>query len=168
MPRSKNRGKKYSPKPISANAMEWAMAGSHLLPAAKRTELFEPVAQAFDALREGAASMEQWYAIDNGLRLSEALIALNIGNNLAEAIRDGREALDGVGDRLRAAGSSTCRAAELALIREATELYRIQLGLCTQAEMSNAVRAVKNKINGAGLATQQNEEACHVQALAKD
>lgn len=161
MPKSKSRGKRYSPRPVSANAMEWALAGAHLFPAAKRAELFEPVADAFEALREGAASMEQWYTLDNGLRLSEALIELNIGNNLAEAIRAGRDALDAVGARLRATGSSTCRAAELALIREATELYQIQLGLCTQAEMSKAVRLVQNKINGAGVAPQQNEEVCH-------
>ncbi|CAN7645244.1 hypothetical protein [Paraburkholderia terricola] len=110
MPRSKSRGKKYSPKPVSANAMEWAMAGSHLLPTVKRDELFEPVAVAFDALRAGTASMEQWYTIDNGLRLSEALIGLNIGNNLAEAVRAGRHALNEVGGRMRASGSSTCRA----------------------------------------------------------
>lgn len=162
MPKSKGRGKRYSPKPVSANAIEWAMAGSHLLPPARRGELFEPVSQAFDALRAGAASLEQWYTIDNGLRLSEALIDLNIGNNLAGAIRAGREALDGVGERLRATGSSTCRATELALIREATELYKIQLGLCTQGEISKAVRAVQKKINGAGLIALQNEEACHV------
>jgi hypothetical protein len=162
MPRSKGRGKKYSPKPVSANAMEWAMAGSHLLPVSKRGEIFEPVAGAVKAFRLGAASIEEWYTIDNALRLSEALIELNIGNNLAGAIRAGRGALDGVGGRLRATGSSTCHAAELALIREATELYRIQLGLCTQAEMSKAVRAVENKINGAALATQQYEETCNV------
>lgn len=138
------------------------MAGSHLLPAVRRGELFDPVAQAFDTLREGAASMEQWYAIDNGLRLSEALIELNIGNNLAEAIRVGRDALDEVGGRLRATGSSTCRAAELATIREATELYQIQLGLCTQGEISKAVRAAQRKINGAGLVAQQHEETYDV------
>ncbi|MFM0226168.1 hypothetical protein [Paraburkholderia dipogonis] len=138
------------------------MAGAHLLPAARRTELFEPVSQAFDALRQGIASMEQWYTIDNCLRLSEALIGLNIGNNLADSVRAGRMALDEVGGRLRAGGSSTCRAPELALIREATELYRIQLGLCTQGEMSKAVRTVENKINGAGLAPRQNEETCNV------
>lgn len=138
------------------------MAGSHLLPTARRGELFDPVAEAFDALHDGAASMEQWYTIDNGLRLSAALIELNIGNNLAEAIRAGREALKGVGDRLRVTGSSTCRAVELALIREATELYKIQLGLCTQGEISKAVRAVQRKINGAGLVAQQHEETYDV------
>ncbi|MFM0058505.1 hypothetical protein PQR64_23065 [Paraburkholderia phytofirmans] len=146
MPKSKSRGKKYVPKTVSANAIEWAMAGAHLLPAARRAELLEPVEQAFEALREGKASMEQWYAIDNALRLSEALIGLNIGNNLAAAIRAGRTALDEVGDRLRATGSSTCRSPELALIREATELYQIQLGLCTQGEMSKAVRYVRNVV----------------------
>jgi hypothetical protein len=159
MPKSKSRGKRYSPKLVSANALEWAMAGAHLLPVVKRDELFEPVAQAFAALRESIASMEQWYTIDNGLRLAEALICLNIGNNLAPQIVDGRRALDAVGLRLRTSGSSTCRAGELALIREATELYKIQLGLCTQAEMSKAVRSVRHKINGAGLA-RENEETC--------
>ena len=161
MPRSKSRGKKYYPKPVSANAMEWAMAGAHLLPVAKRAEIFEPVAEACEALRDGIASMAQWYTIDNGLRLSEALIGLNIGNNLAPAIRAGREALNDVGERLRFTGSSTCRRTEFALIRESTDLYRIQLGLCTQAEMSKAVRVVQNKITGAGVVTHQREEACH-------
>lgn len=147
MPRSKSRGKKYSPRTISANAMEWAMAGAHLLPPARRAELLEPVQGAFDALRKGAASTEQWYTMDNALRLSEALIGLNIGNNLAPKIADGRRALDAVGLRLRLTGSSTCRALELDLIREALDLYQIQLGLCTQAEMSKAVRRVANMIN---------------------
>jgi hypothetical protein len=126
--------------------MEWAMAGSHLLPPERRRELFEPVAQAFDSLREGAASMEQWYTMDNALRLSEALIGLNIGNNLAPQIADGHRALDAVGLRLRLTGSSTCRSLELGGIREALDLYQIQLGLCTQAEMSKAVRRVTNMI----------------------
>ncbi|MBK5061808.1 hypothetical protein [Paraburkholderia domus] len=142
--------------------MEWAMAGAHLLPAERRAELFGPVAQAFEALREGAATMEQWYTIDNGLRLSEALIGLNIGNNLAPQIGDGRTALEAVGARLRVTGLSTCRAAELPLVREATELYEIQLGLCTQGEISKAVRAVQRKINGAGFVAQQHEETCDV------
>lgn len=146
MSKSKRRGKKYSPKPVSVNAMEWAMAGAHLLPASKRGELFEPVATAFEALREGAASAEQWYTIDNALRLAQALIGLNIGNNLTPQIADGRRALDAVGLRLRLAGSPTCRSLELGRIREALDLYQIQLGLCTQAEMSKAVRRVTNMI----------------------
>lgn len=162
MPRSKSRGKKYVPKTVSANAMEWAMAGAHLLPAERRAELFEPVAQAFEALHEGAATMERWYTIDNGLRLSEALIELNIGNNLAPQVAAGRRALETVGVRMRVTGSSTCSAAELPLIREATELYKIQLGLCTQGEISKAVWAVQRKINGAGLVAQQHEETCGV------
>lgn len=124
------------------------MAGAHLLPAAKRAELFEPVVVAFEALHMGAASMEQWYTIDSGLRLSEALIGLNIGNNLAPQIADGHRALDVIGLRLRTFGSSTCHALERDLIREAIELYQIQLGLCTQAEISKAVRRVKSLING--------------------
>ena len=147
MPKSKSRGKRYSPKTISANAMEWAMAGAHLLPPARRAELLESLVGAFEALRKGAASMEQWYTLDNGLRLSEALIGLNIGNNLAPQIADGRGALGAVGARLRQTGSSTCRALELDLIREALDLYQILLGLCTQAEISKAVRHVGNTIN---------------------
>ena len=157
MPISKNRGKRYSPKPVSANSLEWAMAGAHLLPVVKRDELFGPVFEAIEALRAGTASSEQWYAIDNGLRLSEALIGLNIGNNLAPQIADGRRALDAVGLRLRTSCSSTCRSSELVVIREAVELYKIQLGLCTQAEMSKGVRSVRHKITGLGVARDEQE-----------
>jgi len=125
MPKSKSRGKKYTPKGIRPNVLEWTMAGAHLQSDQKRIDLFTPVAEAMDSLREGRASMEQWYVLDNGLRLSEALIALDIGNNLAPQIAAGRRALYAVGDRIRQAGSSTCRAPELNLIREATDLYEI-------------------------------------------
>ena len=161
MPKSKSRGKRYTPKMVSANSMEWAMAGAHLLPVARRDELFAPVSEGFEALRKGTASTDQWYTVDNGLRLSEALIELNIGNNLAPQITDGRRALDAVGLRLRTSRSSTCRSSELALIREAVDLYKIQLGLCTQAEMSKAVRRVRQKITGLGLGARIDEEACH-------
>ncbi|MDQ7982243.1 hypothetical protein QYH69_34020 [Paraburkholderia sp. SARCC-3016] len=97
MPKSKGRGKRHTPKGISTNALQWAMAGSHLMPASKQAELFGSVESAFNALRVGNASLEQWYTIDNGLRLSEALIALNIGNNLAAQISAGRRALESVG-----------------------------------------------------------------------
>lgn len=103
--------------------------------------------------------MEEWYVIDNGLRISEALIELNIGNNLVDAIRAGREALDAVGDRIRGTRLSTCRAAELELIREAADLYRIQLTLCTQGELSKAVRRVQNTIMGAVIVPR--EETCN-------
>lgn len=136
------------------------MAGAHLLPVARRDELFAPVSEAFDALRKGTASTDQWYTVDNGLRLSEALIELNIGNNLAPQITDGRRALDSVGLRLRKSSSSTCRSSELVLIREAVDLYKIQLGLCTQAEMSKAVRSVRRKITGRGV-VRDEQESCH-------
>jgi hypothetical protein len=161
MPKSKGRGKKYMPKPASLNSIDWAMAGAHLLPESRRAELFGPVAEAFACLREGSATLEQWYTIENGLHLSEALIGLNIGNNLAPQIAEGRRALDAVGARMRATGSSTCGAPELAAIREAIDLYRIQIGLCTQGEMSKAVRQVQRQINSAGLAVEACEEKCN-------
>jgi hypothetical protein len=160
MPKSKSRGKRYTPKGIRPNVLEWTMAGAHLQSDQKRLDLFTPVAGAVDALREGRASMEQWYVIDNGLRLSEALIELDIGNNLAPQIAAGRRALDAVGERIRKTGSSTCHALELRLIQEATDLYEVQLGLCTQGEMSRAVQRVRNIITSAP--STPREEPHHV------
>ncbi len=131
--------------------MDWAIAGVHKMPAEDQKAAMVPVWAALDQLRQGKATRTHWNDICESLNVAEALAELHIGDNLLPYFNAGHEALHQVALRMLAGGSSTCRASELAAIREAVELYALQLTLCTQAELSRAVRRVKALMDGGAL-----------------
>lgn len=147
----KPRTKKYSPRPIRFNAMDWAIAGVHKMVESDRKAVLAPVLEGVDRLRQGKATRAHWNDVCESLNVAEALAELHIGDNLLPDFNAGHEALHQVALRMLAGGSSTCRASELAAIREAVELYALQLTLCTQAELSRAVRRVKALMDGGAL-----------------
>lgn len=133
------RNKSYRPKPVNPAAMNWAIAGAYTLPMDKQQELIGYVDLALDALRRGAATREDWNSLANGANISEALAYFEIGTNFMSAIGEAQDALHAVALRMLSSGKSTCYATELAAITEGRDLYQIQLGLCSQAEMMRAV-----------------------------
>lgn len=139
----KPRSKKYVPKDVSANAMNWAIAGRCLMPEFKQIALMEPVLESMMLLRKGAAGRDDWNSIANAMNIAEALAHHQIGPNLLPQILAAQSALHAVAMRMLNTGKSTCYAQELADITEGIDLYRIQLTLCTQAEMSKSVRRVE-------------------------
>ena len=136
------RTKAYRAKPVNPNAMNWALAGAYTLPQDKQDELIGYVDVALDALRRGVATREDWNSLANGANISEALAYFQIGSNFMPAIAAAQDALHSVALRMLADGRSTCYAAELAAINEGRLLYKIQMGLCSQAEMMRAVSRV--------------------------
>lgn len=140
----KPRNKAYKPKPILADPLSWAIAGAHTLPAPKQAELLAPVSAALLKLQHATADRDDWNTLANALNLAEALCGLQIGPNLLPEITKGMEALHAVAMRMLASARSTCRGAEIAAIVEALDMYRAQLQLCSQAEMSRAVARVKD------------------------
>lgn len=139
----KPRKKAYKPKDVSANAMNWAIAGRCLMPEGQQKQLMESVQEAMMLLRKGAAKRDDWNELANSMNLAEALAHHQIGTNLLPQILAAQSALHDIALRMLKTGSSTCYATELALITEGIDLYRIQLTLCTQAEMSKSVRRVE-------------------------
>ncbi len=144
MSRTKKPRKAYRPREVNPSALNWALAGAHLMPQKIRAELLVLVDLAFDKLRRAEADRDDWNVIANALNIAEALAGLGIGPNLIPAITAGHDAIHQVALRMVAGARSTCRGAELAVITEGLAMYRIQLRLCTQAEMSRAVKRVDN------------------------
>lgn len=147
----KPRSKKYVPREVQLDAVGWALAGAHLLPAGAVTDCMAVVDAAFLAMKQGRATRDDWNGISQCLNIAEALAGLQIGSNLMPQIERGQEALDKIARRMLEFGDKHCKAPELAAITESLAMYRIQLKLCTQAEMSRAVQKVKNLIQGGAM-----------------
>lgn len=144
----KKRTKKYKPREIKGNALEWAIAGVHTFPIETQRDIMKQPLASFDMLREGRASREDWNLICQALNVGEALCEFNIANDHLDEFHKGHEALHQIALRMLAGKSSTCYAHELAAITEALDMHKIQLQFCTQAEFSRAIKRVTNLING--------------------
>lgn len=144
----KKRNKKYKPREIKANALDWAIAGVHTFPTETQRDIMKQPMASFNMLRQGQASRDDWNQICQALNVGEALCELHIGDNLLDAFHQGHEALHQIALRMLGGRSSTCYAHELAAITEALDMHKIQLQLCTQAEFSRAIVRVKNLISG--------------------
>jgi hypothetical protein len=144
----KKRNKKYKPREIKANALDWAIAGVFTFPTETQRDIMMQPMASFELLREGRASRDDWNQICQALNVGEALCEFNIGNNLLDDFHKGHEALHQIALRMLGGKSSTCYAHELAAVKEALEMHKIQLQLCTQAEFSRAIKRVTNLING--------------------
>lgn len=130
----KHRNKKYRPRAIQADPVSWAIAGVSTLMASQQAVLL---------LKHGAANRDDWNIICQALNVAEALAGMGIGPNLLPQISAGQDALKSIALRMIGRGRTTCYGAELAAIDEALVMYRAQIKLCTQAEMSRAVARVK-------------------------
>jgi len=148
---TKRRSKRYHPKPIRVDAMNWAIAGSCVMPAGHQKDLMSHVDAALDKLRHGIADRDDWNTLANALNISEELANFEIGPNLMPAVKAGQDALHDVALRMMANGSSTCRGSELTAITEAIDMYRIQLRFCTQAEFSKSVERVQTLLQSGAI-----------------
>jgi hypothetical protein len=142
------RNKKYRPREIKANAIDWAIAGVHTFPVETQRDIMRQPMKSFDLLRQGKANRDDWNQICQALNVGEALCEFNIANDHIDDFHRGHEALHQVALRMLSGKSSTCYAHELAAITEALEMHNIQLQFCTQAEFSRAIVRVKNLIDG--------------------
>lgn len=148
----KKRDRRYKPREIQTDPVSWAIAGVHTFPKQTQDDVMAITWAAFDKLREGIAGREHWNIVAQSLNVAEALAGLKIGNNLLPEIYAGMEALHQIAMRMMKKGRTALYAQELAAVREACVLYGIQLGLCTQAEYSRAIKKVRDMhIGGATI-----------------
>lgn len=139
------RCKAYKPKPVQADPVSWAVAGVHTLSKKTIDACMSKVDGAFETLKRGQQRPEDWNHVSTALSVAEALAGLQIGANLLPQIAKGQAALHKIALRM-ADGEKACKAPELAAITEALVMYRVQLSLCTQAEISRAAERAKKLI----------------------
>lgn len=144
----KKRNKKYKPREVKANALDWAIAGVFTFPHETQRDIMKQPMASFELLREGRAGREDWNQICQALNVGEALCEFNIANDHIDDFHKGHEALHQIALRMLGGKSSTCYAHELTAVKEALDMHKIQLQFCTQAEFSRAILRVKNLLNG--------------------
>lgn len=135
------RNKPYVAKKVLADPTAWAIAGVHLMPDHVKTELRTHLDGAYAQLAQGVADNAVWCSLMQSLNIAEELSKVKIGNNLLPHILAGQDALLDIARRMLD-GGKTCRGSELAMIREALDMHKIQIDFCTQAEFSRCVRQV--------------------------
>lgn len=161
----KKRERRYKPREVQSDPVSWAIAGVHTFPVKTQEDVMALTWAAFDKLREGVAGREHWNIVAQSLNVAEALAGLKIGSNLLPEIYAGMAALHEIALRIMKKGRTALYAEELTAIRGACTLYKIQLGLCTQAEYSRALKRVKDchlggaTINVAKMYEQMAQEA---------
>lgn len=147
----KPRNKAYKPKGVMPNCMDWAIAGAHKLLLGQQKAFIKPVDDALDLLRQGVATRDDWNMVASAMNIAVALADLQICPNFVPDFERAQEALREIARRMIQRGTSTCYAAELESIREARDMYRIQLRYCTQAESSRAIKRVKDTHRSGGM-----------------
>jgi hypothetical protein len=144
---NKKPRKAYRPKKISIDPISEGIYGAALFMPWQRDKVMAGPEAGFDLLRQGKAHNQDWNEVSQGLSVAEALCRLNIGNNLLPQIEGGISALTSIAIRMmKGSNPTTCYAAELAAIREALDMYKVQLRYCSQGEFSRAVQQVTNML----------------------
>lgn len=140
----KKRTKKYCPRPVRTNAVDWAIAGVHKLVSDDCNLIINPLKRALEHFKRATAGRQEWNDLAEAMNIAEALAGLSIGPNLLPRIHKTQAALQQIALRLLATGSSACKAPELAAITEVIVCFSAQVQLCTQGELSRALKRVKN------------------------
>lgn len=138
----KKRSKKYRAKEVQTDPVSLAIAGVHTIPVEAQVDVMKLLNDAYDTLRQGRASREDWNMICQAVNVAEVLSKMHIGDNLLPDFDAGHEALHQIALRMLGKNCSTCYPGELIAVREAIDMHKIQLRICTQAEYSRALKKV--------------------------
>lgn len=147
MPRSHKPRKRFDPRrhPIDVNPPELAFGQAALLHPSQRVDIVRKAAGAFEAFRTGAGSAYAWGDLADALNIAEALAKRNLANDHAHKFSAGQEALAAVIARKAGGGSYTLKPAELTALRDALDIYEIQLEVCSTREYLEAFDEVQRR-----------------------
>lgn len=93
------------------------------------------------------------------LNMTEALARLRIGNELADKIRAGQDALYALAQRGANIGRFIFTGPELQAVNLAMEIHDAQLDVCTIAELEKAVEIVKQELRHKRMRVVEVKEA---------
>ena len=146
MPRSHRPRKRYVPKRVEIDPMGAAHARASLLPPAGRLELVLPLRAALDRLRTGKGDWNAWCAIADALNVAERLAEAGIASDRAAEFDAAQEALATLHTRVKDSGCWTLKGAEIRALAEGVEMHEVQLEVCTQGEMADAIFSVQRYV----------------------
>lgn len=138
----KKRDKRYRPRDVMANPVDWAIAGAHTFPEKTQREILARPLAALERFADGKGTRDDWNELCHAAALAEELARAHIGDNLMPEIVAGQRALDSIAHGLKA-GRVEFEARTILAVREVLVVYEVQLRHCTQAEYGRAVKKVR-------------------------
>lgn len=151
MSRRARARKAYTPKPVHLNAIERAITGAALLPAAEVSSVKINLNLSLLTFGRGIACAQHWASMADALNVAESLAAGSICSDEAsrQKIQAGQEALAAVAQRQQAGGSWTLYPAELAALDAALWLHGVQLDHASHTEYERALDHTRQRIAAA-------------------
>lgn len=129
------------------NVIDYAIDSARAFTPAQVKQLMAPNHAAIHALQYGSFDAHQWRALADAFNIAEALAQppVNIANNHADKFNDAQCVLFALSEQYRDSRTWTPRAAQLQTIKDAMEIFQIQLENVGQGEFERAVERVKRQ-----------------------
>jgi len=139
---------KYKPKGVRLDAMAWVMSGMKPFTSVSlAVDIRIKNHVAIDQLRKGEANKEDIDIIIGAFNMMEGFGRMGIGNDWAEEIRIGQDALLAVARRgVRMNMRFVATGPELTAINLAMEIHDAQLDACTVRQLEQALDIVKEDV----------------------
>ena len=155
--RKASRAKRI-PLPL-VNPIEHAMASARCFTPAQLERLMAPNRAAVHALQFGGFSAEHWKALADAFNVAEVLARppVNLANDHASKFDEAQKVLFALSEQYRDHHTWTARASQLAAVRDALEIFQIQLENVAQGEFERAVEKLRQRMiqairgNGGGV-----------------
>lgn len=144
---NKKPRKKYRPRPVLLNTMEYAMEGVNLITNQEGYLIDLKIKNqlAFGSALTGRASFADLTTLITAHAITEAFWAMGRGREYKDILIRSQVALREVWDRLRDTGRSTLRAPELQAFRDLLELHDAMMEVATVKDMEHVIRWAKDK-----------------------
>jgi hypothetical protein len=134
---------KYRPKGVRVDAVDWALAS--IMPFSRVPEGIDLRIKNHDALnnmRLGVATKADIDVIIGVVNMTDALARLKLGNDWAEEIRAGQDALLSIARRGKESGRFIGTGPELTAVNLVMEIHDAQLDACTVKDIERGMDIV--------------------------
>jgi hypothetical protein len=137
--------KKYKPKPIKLNALDWVVSGLRPISSAKNEILVLRIKNhgALDSLLSGNGGIKDADTLIATMNIVEALASMKVGGDWVDEIRAAQDALFAMSTRGVHTGLFKFTALELASMNTAMDLHDAQLDAITIGQMEQAINITK-------------------------
>lgn len=141
---------KRIPLPL-VNPIERAMSGVSKLKPEQVAKLMEPNNAAVQALQFGRFDREHWKVLADAFNIAEqfAKPPVNLANDHASKFQEAQNVLFELADQHRTKQTWTARAAQLQTIKDAMEIFQIQLEYVAVGEFERTIASLTRKFQQA-------------------
>lgn len=144
--RNASRAKRI-PLPL-VNPIQYAMAGAAALTASQVKVLMAPNFAALHALQFGGFDVDHWRNLADMFNIAEALAKppVNIANDHSEKFNEAHCVLFALSEQYRDRRTWTARSQQLQVVKDAMEIFEIQLEHVAQGEFERTVEKLKRRM----------------------